>query len=495
MTSNINPAVPVQGNPTTASVRQNFQYAHDEIETLQNDVAGKAALVHTHDASAIISGTIDVARLSAMVGATSGTAGVEGIVPKPVAGEEDYYLKGDGTWVPAPGTGTVTSVDITQPAAGLTFSGGPVTGSGAITAALANDLAAVEGLNSTGVAVRTETDTWTVRTLTAGNGIAITNGDGVSGAPTIATDLDTDPGLEYNTGKLRTKVANGVKRTSSGIEMDIAGLTLENTLDPTNDLLAFYDASASANRQTAMAEILGRAPAVVASARGLKAYNNSGTPNSKIDVVINEIVVKNSSGKAVLLSSVSVTIDITASGANGLDGGSESSGTFYAVHIIWNGTTKSGLLSTSATSPTLPSGYTFSAFIGWVRNDGSSNFVKFMQVDRTIYIAPQVVFTAQAGTATYASQSISGMVPTNAVVAIGTCGISTTTSGDQAIAVAADTNGVGVHYAASFDAAGNVDSFFVAGNFRVPLLTAQTLYWISSNTSSIYRMVITGYII
>lgn len=63
-----------------------------------------------------------------------------------------------------PTTGTVTSVNLTQPAAGITVSGGPVTTSGSITLALADDLAALEALSSTGYAKRTGTSTWTVGT-------------------------------------------------------------------------------------------------------------------------------------------------------------------------------------------------------------------------------------------------------------------------------------------------------------------------------------------
>jgi hypothetical protein len=58
--------------------------------------------------------------------------------------------------------------------------------SGNPTLALANDLAALEGLGSTGIAVRSAADTWVQRTLTAGAGIGVTNGDGVSGNPTVA---------------------------------------------------------------------------------------------------------------------------------------------------------------------------------------------------------------------------------------------------------------------------------------------------------------------
>lgn len=50
----------------------------------------------------------------------------------------------------------------------------------------APDLQAIEALTGTGVAARTGTNTWALRTLTAGSGVSITNGDGASGNPTIS---------------------------------------------------------------------------------------------------------------------------------------------------------------------------------------------------------------------------------------------------------------------------------------------------------------------
>lgn len=84
------------------------------------------------------------------------------------------------------GSGSVTSVGITQPVAGITATGGPITSSGSITLALANDLAALEGLGSTGLAVRTGSDAWAQRSVAGTtNRITVTNGDGVSGNPTV----------------------------------------------------------------------------------------------------------------------------------------------------------------------------------------------------------------------------------------------------------------------------------------------------------------------
>lgn len=137
-------------------------------------------------------------------------------------------------------------------------------------------------------------------------------------------------------------------------------------------------------------------PAIVAACRNLLAFNNTATPNSKVDVTADEVIVKNTSGNAVVLSTVSLTVDIAASGANGLDTGAEASSTWYYVWVIWNGSTTAGLLSTSATAPTMPSGYTHKALVGAVRNNGSSNFVAFNQHDRQVWMEEQVVLANKA---------------------------------------------------------------------------------------------------
>lgn len=76
---------------------------------------------------------------------------------------DDGTISTDGN--PTPPAGTVTSVAATAPAAGFTISGSPITGSGTFVFALADDLAAVEALSGSGIAVRTGTSTWALLDL------------------------------------------------------------------------------------------------------------------------------------------------------------------------------------------------------------------------------------------------------------------------------------------------------------------------------------------
>jgi hypothetical protein len=86
-----------------------------------------------------------------------------------------------------------------------------------------------------------------------------------------------------------------------------------------------------------------------------------------------------------------LTADIAVSGVNGLDTGSESSSTWYALYAIKNiglGTVAS-LLSESFTSPTLPVGYDVFRRVGAVLNNSGSSFPLFRQRgvgrDRVVY--------------------------------------------------------------------------------------------------------------
>lgn len=105
------------------------------------------------------------------------------------------YLRGDGLWVVPPNSGgTVTSVGVTG-STGLSVSGSPITSIGTISLTLDSDLQALSSLNTTGLVARTGEATYLPRTITAGTGIVVTNGNGVSGNPTVAVssiDISTN---------------------------------------------------------------------------------------------------------------------------------------------------------------------------------------------------------------------------------------------------------------------------------------------------------------
>lgn len=124
------------------------------------------------------------------------------------------------------------------------------------------------------------------------------------------------------------------------------------------------------------------------SFRNLKA-SATGTSHP-VTITADEVVVKNGSGVAQLLSAVNLSISAAVSGANGLDAGTSAASTWYAIYVIWNGTTAAGLLSLSATSPTLPSGYTHFARVGWMRTDSTGNKypLKFSQRGRSVEYLP-----------------------------------------------------------------------------------------------------------
>lgn len=75
------------------------------------------------------------------------------------------------------------------------------------------DLTAIAGLSSSGIIARTGAGTAAARTVTAGTGIAVTNGDGVSGNPTVAADLASQ--AEAEAGTDNTKVMTPLRVTQA----------------------------------------------------------------------------------------------------------------------------------------------------------------------------------------------------------------------------------------------------------------------------------------
>jgi len=118
--------------------------------------------------------------------------------------------------------------------------------------------------------------------------------------------------------------------------------------------------------------------AVQGAHKNLKLDSRTGS----VVVTADELVLETAGNTYAVVRGASLTINPGTSGANGLDTGSFAPTTWYAVWVIYNGTTVAGLLSTSATAPTLPSGYIYKARIGWVRSNAAPALIPILQLDR-----------------------------------------------------------------------------------------------------------------
>lgn len=206
-----------------------------------------------------------------------------------------------------------------------------------------------------------------------------------------------------------------------------AGAMMCSIYDVVNDVEVLLN-PASGVSSMAQAGVRGAFSGLTASSTGSSAY---------VSVYADELAVYDGS-RYLSLHNVSVSINSAASGSNGLDSGTLSGSTWYAVWIISNGSTTAGLLSTSASSPTLPSGYTYKARIGWVRTDATANkyLLGFSQSGRRVALkvgsanvsSPPIIASGSAGSFTASvfspvAASVSSVCPAtaSAIYIVGTC--------------------------------------------------------------------------
>lgn len=114
-------------------------------------------------------------------------------------------------------------------------------------------------------------------------------------------------------------------------------------------------------------------PGVTGSHKNLR-MSASGL-SSLISVSADELVLSNGLSYFVVRNINTTSLNLAASGINGLDIGTSSTSTWYSVWAIYNPTsdTVAYILSLSETSPSMPSGFTYKARLGWVRSDTTAN--------------------------------------------------------------------------------------------------------------------------
>lgn len=248
-------ALPAQFQATFVCVTPNNGYvAGDTISSL----AVEASVGANNEQQAFVV-TSDVANLT--LTASSGSESNWQFLAK-TGGSTVLFVKTEWSCVFAAGTvtlggvagpGTVTSITLTQPSAGITVtgSGTPITTSGGWTLALANDLAALEALSGTDtIYYRSGVSTWTAVTIgsnltfsggtlsaTGGGGgsgtvtsVSVVTANGVSGSVATAT---TTPAITLTLGAITptTIVASSTIAGSNLSGTNTGDLTLAGTPD------------------------------------------------------------------------------------------------------------------------------------------------------------------------------------------------------------------------------------------------------------------------
>jgi hypothetical protein len=234
-------------------------------------------------------------------------------------------------------TGTVTSIATNN---GIT--GGTITTTG--TLGLTGQALALHNLSTSGIVARTGADTFAGRTLTADTGISISNGDGVSGNPTITnTDLGSSQNIFKNIAVAgqTTVVADNNNDTITLV----AGTNITITTDAATDSITINanDASVALGTDTTgnyVATITGTSNQVNVSGSGsetadvtlslpqdihtgasptfagatLDAIRVGITAANEIDTTSGNLVLDSSSGLTIVDDNLEVTGNITIDG-------------------------------------------------------------------------------------------------------------------------------------------------------------------------------------
>jgi hypothetical protein len=176
----------------------------------------------------------------------------------------------------------------------------------------------------------------------------------------------------------------------------------------------------------------------LSSATFVTIKNNSGTPNTKADITVAGIAtLVNSAGIAQYIaapnSGAALTCNLGTTGANGIDTGSVNATApvyFYGIYNLATATwaTLASVTGPTAGGPSLPSGYTFSVFLGEMLVDGSSHLRPTYQAGK------RVTYTTPPSITPSATVTYSGFFPSTSESALVTGTTSTVSNDTWAIA-------------------------------------------------------------
>ncbi len=165
--------------------------------------------------------------------------------------------------------------------------------------------------------------------------------------------------------------------------------------------------------------------------------NNSSNPAYQVDVDADASVLEHhTNSELVAISGINLTANIEDSlGPNALDTGSEAGSTWYYIYTIYDidNDIIASVLSTASTwssvNKTNISDYDYGLLVGAVYNNGSSNFVNFVQNGNKVNYKAQSAKAIDNGAATsWAVISLTAYVPSIAKWVFGTAHLNDNTA-------------------------------------------------------------------
>jgi len=212
---------------------------------------------------------------------------------------------------------------------------------------------------------------------------------------------DIQKGYTYTTGSPGNQVtADNLNQLvdSAVVQPALVTAKTEKTTPDPDDLLLIADsANGDAFKKLRVSNLPqgGSTTIVNQSGNGLTDFknlsivNHSASPNTTLDITIDEITLGKTNGAPIFLQNVTTSVNITAAvGAGGLDAGAEANNTWYYIYLISDGTNTSALFSLSATAPTMPGAYVYFGLIGCVKNDFNGDLWAIQQFDNTVTHLP-----------------------------------------------------------------------------------------------------------
>jgi hypothetical protein len=239
------------------------------------------------------------------------------------------------------------------------------------------------------------------------------------------------------------------------------------------------DAVGASQYFTALQTMLNTAGGMLSPRRQVRAALAAAA--ASVTITADEVVVKTAlGGSSYILPTFSQVINVSTTGAGGMNTGSAPVSGYVAIYAIYNPTTNTrstlAVNATSAAQPeiigvAMPSGYTASALLAvWPTTAASLLIAGLLRGRRFSRVAITVLNTS-VGAGSLTTLSIAAAVPLNAISCAGDVLITSAAGSNNNATIASDSLGVGYQYTSQGPGTG------MSGNFAVDLTTAQTIFY------------------